>query len=113
VFVRILKFTFFQESSKDQVRKLVRKLAEYVKKYAKPVLDGHHEIFEKMRILRKDKSDAYIREVELQNIREKADIAWKQKDYAKFVELYNPVKDDLTLAEGKKLDYAQKKLHAD
>jgi hypothetical protein len=107
-----LRFTFFQASSKDQIQILVRKLAEYVKKYAKPILDGHYEIFEKLEILRKNNSDAYIREAELQNIRERADIAWKQKDYVKFIELYNQVKDGLTSIEGKKLDYARKKLRA-
>ena len=108
-----LKFTFFQASNKDQIQVLVRKLPEYVKKYAKPILDGHYEIFEKLQILRKNKSDAYIREAELRNIRERGDIAWKQKDYVKFIELYNQVKDGLTSIEGKKLDYARKKLRAD
>lgn len=108
-----LRFTFFQASSKDQVQIFVRKLAEYVKKYAKPILDGHYEIFEKLEILRKNKSDAYIREAELRNIREMADVAWKQKEYTKFVELYNPVKDGLTSIERKKLDYARKKLRVD
>jgi hypothetical protein len=108
-----LGFTFFQASSKEQVHILVRQLAAYVKKYAKPILDGHYEIFDKLEILRKNKSDAYIREAELRNIRERADIAWKQKDYAKFIELYNQVKDGLTSIEGKNLDYARKKLGAE
>lgn len=107
-----LKFTFFQASSKDQVQILVRKLAGYVKRYAKPILDGDYGIFEKIRILRKNKSDTYIREIDLRNIREMADIAWRQKDYVKFVELYNQVKDALTSIEAKKLDYARKKLRA-
>jgi hypothetical protein len=108
-----LKFTFFQASCKSQVQVLVRKLADYVRSYAKPILDGDYGIFEKLQNLRQMKSEAYIREMNLRNIREMADIAWRQKDYAKYVDLYNSVKDNLTSIEVKKLHYALKKIQAD
>jgi hypothetical protein len=106
-----LKFTFFQSSNKDQIKILVRKLAEYVKIYAGPILNGDLKILEKVQILQKEKSDAYIKEMNLRHIREMADAAWKQKDYVKFVGLYSSVEDDLTPAEAKKLEYARKKLY--
>ena len=106
-----LKFTFFQSRSKDLIKKLLQKLAEYVKSYAGPILSGDLKILEKVEILQKEKSDAYIKEMNLRPIREMANMAWKQKDYVKFVGLYGPVEDDLTPVEAKKLEYARKKLY--
>jgi hypothetical protein len=106
-----LKFTFFQSHSKDVIKKLLRKLAEYVKSYAGPILNGDLEMLEKVQTLRKEKSDAYIKEMNLRPIREMAAVAWKQKDYVKFVGLYGPVEDDLTPVEAKKLEYARKKVY--
>jgi hypothetical protein len=107
-----LKFTFFQSSNRDQIKILVRKLAEYVKSYAGPILNGDLKILKKVQILQKEKSDAYIKEMNFRHIREMADVAWKQKDYVKFVGLYSPVEGDLTSVEAKKLEYARKKLYA-
>ena len=103
-----LKFTFFQSSNKDQIKILVRKLAEYVKNYAGPILNGDLAILEKVQILQKEKSDAYIKEMDLRHIRERADIAWKQKDYVKFLEIYSSVEYDLTLVEAKKSNTLEK-----
>jgi hypothetical protein len=104
-----LKFTFFQSSNKDQIKILLKRLAEFVKNYAGEILNGNIEILNKVQILRQEKSDAYIKEMNLRPIREMADVAWKQKDYVKFVGLYRPVEDDLTPVEAKKLEYARKK----
>jgi hypothetical protein len=106
-----LKFTFFQTSNKDQIKILLKRLAEYVKNYAGAILRGEVEILKKIQILREEKSDAYIKEMNLRHIREMADVAWKQKDYVKFVGLCSPVEDDLTPVEAKKLEYARKKLY--
>jgi hypothetical protein len=108
-----LKFTFFQSSNKDQIKVLLKKLAAYVRDYASEILNGNLGILMRVQMLQQEKSDAYIKEMNLRHIREKADIAWRQKDYIKFVELYNPVEEDLTSVEVKKLEYARKKLCAD
>jgi hypothetical protein len=108
-----LKFTFFQSSDKDVIKKLLGKLAEYVKNYAEPMLNGDLEMLEKVQALRKEKSDAYIKEMNLRPIREMADIAWRQRDYVKFVGLYSSVEDDLTSVELKKLEYARKKIYSE
>jgi hypothetical protein len=108
-----LKFTFFQSSNKDQIKVLLKKLAAYVRDYAGEILNGNLEILMRVQMLQQEKSDAYIKEMNLRHIREKADVAWRQKDYIKLVELYNPVAEDLTSVEVKKLEYARKKLCAD
>jgi hypothetical protein len=107
-----LGFTFFQASTRERVQMLVPKLAEYVKEYAKPILEGNLQIFERLHDLRHKKSEEYIKDMRLSQIREEAEKVWHKKDYAKLVELYNSMKDDLTPVEVKKLEYAQKHLHS-
>jgi len=107
-----LRYTFFQASTQERIKKLVPKLAEYVRKYAKSIFEGDTEIFEKLAELRSKKSNEYIKEMRLSGIREEAERVWHKKDYAKLVELYDSMKDDLTLVEIKKLEYAQKHLRS-
>jgi hypothetical protein len=106
-----LKFTFFQASNKTQVQRLLQKLAEYVQMYAKPILEGDYEIFKKLQILRQKKSDAFIKDMNLTKSREIAEIAWKEKNYSKVIEIYESIKGDLSSIESKKLSYAMKQLH--
>ncbi len=47
-------------------------------------------------------------QVDLGHAREKLDAAWHAKDYAKVVELLDPLHADLTPVELKKLEYAEK-----
>jgi hypothetical protein len=106
-----LGFTFFQASTHERVQMLVPKLAEYVREYARPIFEGDSKIFESLSNLRRKKSEDLIREMRLSQIRDKATTAWHKKDYAKLIELYNSMKDDLTQVEIKKLEYAKKHLH--
>ena len=48
-----------------------------------------------------------MREGNLRVVRSKADAAWQAKDYAQVVELYGPIREDLTEVEAKKLAYAE------
>jgi hypothetical protein len=105
-----LGFTFFQASTRERVQMLVPKLAEYVREYARPIFEGNLSIFESLHNLRSKKSEEYIKEMYLSQIREEAENAWHEKNYAKLVELYSSMKDDLTSVEVKKLQYAQKHL---
>jgi hypothetical protein len=54
-------------------------------------------------------SEAYAREVELAHAREALDAAWQARDYAKVVELLEPLRDDLTPSERQKLDIAKRR----
>jgi hypothetical protein len=49
----------------------------------------------------------YAKEVNLSAVRPKAEAAWHAKDYAQVVELYGPIREDLTEVEAKKLAYAR------
>jgi len=102
-------FTFFQASTKERVMKYVPKLAEYVKHYAVDALLGDHNIFTQLEELRERKSQQYLKEIEVKRIREKAGIAWREKNFEEFTKLYDTVQDKLTPAEKAKLRYARKK----
>jgi hypothetical protein len=107
-----LKFTFFQASTRDRIQMLVPKLAEYVREYAKPILNGDIQLFDKLHDLRQRKSDSYLKDMKLRRIREKAEIAWHEKNYSELIALYKSMRDDLSQVEAKKLEYAQKRLQS-
>jgi hypothetical protein len=107
-----LRFTFFQASTRERVRNLIPKLAEYVREYARPILEGDTNIFQSLQALRSKKSEEFMRNMFLSHIREESEKAWRKKDYAKLVELYNSMKGDLTTLELKRLEYVEKRLHS-
>lgn len=52
----------------------------------------------------------FAKEVLLDQVKPAAEAAFRAKDYAKAVNLYESVRDDLTPVELKKLNYAKKQL---
>lgn len=102
--------TFFQASKTDRVQMLVPRLAELVKKYAGSALIGKSITFKELEDLRSRRSKELHKAMELRWIRQKVDEAWRKKDYANVVELYKPVRKDLTSSESKKFEYAEKQL---
>ncbi|HWO00298.1 MAG TPA: hypothetical protein VNS63_13625 [Blastocatellia bacterium] len=103
-------YTFFQASSAERVKQFVPKVADLIKHYAKSALEGDPTTFKRLADLRWAKSRAREKQETLIRTREKASEAWSKKDYLKVIELFDPVRDDLTPAEIKKLEYAKKHL---
>jgi hypothetical protein len=101
-------YTFLQASTAARVSEYVPKLADFVKKSAAPALEGDTDIFRQLAEKRSEKSDELLKEWHLSDVREKADIAWQEKNYAKLADLYESIREELTPAEAKKLDYAKK-----
>jgi hypothetical protein len=54
-----------------------------------------------------------MKRLEMGNVRNEAEIAWREKNYERLVDLFEPVASDLTPSEIKKLDYAKRKLGSD
>ena len=103
-------YNFFQVSDREGVQKFVPRLAELVRKYADLALRGNQEFFRRLREMQTQKSDLFLKEMRLEQIRPKVEIAWREKNYRKAVELYESVHNDLSSLELQKLDYARKKL---
>lgn len=103
-------YAFFQASNADKVKKYVPKLASLVEKYAGFALEGDTTVFRQLAAKVLEKSNKLIKEWNISDVREKADRAWREKNYAKVAELYAPIQEELTPAEAKKLAYAKKHL---
>lgn len=101
--------SFCQASNKEGVEKCVSKIAGLVRQHAVNALKGDRSTFELLFDIQHQKSDRYIKSMELERMREKAEEAWHSKKYHEVVKTYEPFKGDLTPSEMKKLEYARKK----
>lgn len=101
-------FTPFQTSNVEGVKKFVSIMADLVKKYAIDAILGDKNFFKKLAEARAKWFNQYMANMKLDNIRPKAGIAWKEKNYKGFVELYSTIpKEYLTRSEEKKIEYAR------
>jgi hypothetical protein len=97
----------FQVDSREGVEEFVPKLAALVTKYAAPFLRGDAAAFGSALEFQSERWKEYVKGVNFSQVRWKAEAAWQAKDYAQVVDLYGPVRDDLTEVEAKKLTYAE------
>jgi hypothetical protein len=100
----------FQVSSRKGVQEFVPKLAALVKKHATSFLRADGAAFDSASEIQSERARDYAKGVNLSQVRRKAEAAWHAKDYAQVVDLYSPVRDDLTEVEAKKLTYAQQQV---
>jgi hypothetical protein len=100
----------FQVTSRQGVEKFVPQLANLVKKYGPPFLCDDDTAYRSLRKAHVLATKTYEKEIKLRHIREKAEVAWRTKNYKKIVELFEPVRGDLTNIEAKKLAYSKKKV---
>lgn len=103
-------YTFFQASTAERIRRFVPKLAEYVRKYAAAALIGDPITYDALREIQWRRSEMYLKEMRLSQIRPEADRAWRAKDYVRLVKLYSSIQESLTPSERKRLEYARKHL---
>jgi hypothetical protein len=100
----------YQITKPELISKYISQLAELVKKYAVSALIGDRVFFEQLSSSQLRKSEEYIKDMKLTEVRTKGEVAWREKNYKQVVELYGSVEGDLTLSERKKLEYARRKL---
>lgn len=101
------RHVMFQTNTRDGIQESVPRLASLVKKYAVPLLRNEDSAWGKALQLQAHRWNEYINEVNMTAMREKADAAWRKKDYVRVVELYDAVRQNLTEVEAKKLAYAE------
>ncbi|MCP4115566.1 MAG: hypothetical protein GY737_09200 [Desulfobacteraceae bacterium] len=102
--------TFFQiTNSSNSLERFVKRLADYLKTHAQDLLDGSDESFNLVADFREKECEAYALETDLKYMRSQLDLAWKNNNYKKVVELLAPLKATLKQSELKKLNYALKK----
>ena len=99
---------YYQVSTQEGIKEFVPKMAELIKKYAVNALEGDVSTFEKLEWIQKQRSDKYLKDMELNRIRPKAEEAWHNKRYDEFIRIYEPIQNYISPAEVKKLEYAKK-----
>lgn len=103
----------FQVSSREGVQAFVPKLAKVVEKHAAPFLKGDAAAFDSALEIQSERAKEFAKGVNLSQVRRKAEAAWQVKDYDQVVDLYRPVRDDLTEVEAKKLAYAEQVMNSE
>ncbi|MEA3347328.1 MAG: hypothetical protein U9Q21_04510 [Candidatus Auribacterota bacterium] len=98
---------FFQASTKKDARYCIQELSKLVKQNGGLALKGDHSAFVHLDRIREDLGSKQQREYELRQIRKEAQEFWKKKKYARLIDLYSSIFDDLTQSEIKKLIYAR------
>lgn len=102
------KNVFFQASTASGVKKCISNMADLVNQYAKGALVCDKLLYERLKLLQKQRSDILINEMELRRIRSKAEKFWKDKNYEQYIKLFEGSQKELSSIELKKLEYAKK-----
>jgi hypothetical protein len=103
----------FQVSSREGVQQFVPKLADLVRRYGVPFIQGDSSAYTEVLEARSRAARNYERQVQLDDLRRRVEIAWNSKDFAGVVELYGSIGPDMTSVESKRLAYAEKQVRAD
>lgn len=101
------RHVMFQVSSPEGVREFVPKIARLVQKYAIPFIKGDATAYREALEARTRAAAEYVKQVNVRQVRSKAEAAWSGKDYAQVAELYGRMRDRLSEVESKKLAYAE------
>jgi hypothetical protein len=100
--------TYFQASNAQAVRRCVGAIADLVASHYGAVLMGDRTVLERVAAYRSEKNQAYEKQALQRPVREAADKAWRAKDYENVQRLYSSIRNDLSLVERKRLDYAER-----
>jgi hypothetical protein len=102
----------FQVSSPEGVQRFVPKLADLLRRYGQPFLRADTNAYTEVLEARSRATRDYERQVQLDDLRKRAEVAWNSKDFAGVVDLYGSVGSDVTSVESKRLAYAEKQVRA-
>jgi len=97
----------------DEIARGVSKLASQFAGYVNAGLFDDPKLFEHLRYVSDHRLREYAEEIELSDVRKKLDAAWLGKNYARVVDLLEPVRAKLTPSELGKLDFAKKNIGQD
>jgi len=100
--------TYFQASSSPVVRRCIETIADLVTRHYQQVLMGDREALDRIAAHTAEKAHMLEKEAVQRRVRGAAEKAWRAKNYAKVRELYESIRDDLSLVERKRLEYAEK-----
>jgi hypothetical protein len=107
---KLAEYRDYGAHTAEDVAEGVRGLAARFRRYVDAGILDDAGFFERLRESHKAAVDDYWKKGELTQARRELDAAWHAKNYAKVVEVLEPLRADLTSTELKKLEYAKKEL---
>ncbi|MGH8647514.1 MAG: hypothetical protein ACREX4_24865 [Gammaproteobacteria bacterium] len=102
--------TFYQASTSHVIAELVPRLADLVKNFGRRALSGDRVLYKALEHAHSAWFEEYQKETMLMQIRRQVVDAWQARDFHRVVQLLEPVMQDLTPAEVRKLEYARSRL---
>jgi hypothetical protein len=87
----------------------VDRLVKLVTQYGEPALRGAPDCFDQLRHQQSSWSERYALDVLEQQVRPKAELAFRESRYREAADLYERIRERLSAAELKKLDIARKR----
>ena len=103
-------YSGFSATSYTNLCKCLPKLASFLEECGAACLRGEAQAYVKMYVRRRESAARSRRGEQISQIREAAAMAWRNRDYARFVELYGEFEGELTVTERKKLAYCRKRV---
>jgi hypothetical protein len=97
----------FQVAEESRLEPFLEKLAEDMRAHAQPALSGNRMYFRRLEAFRHAQSQAYMREMRLQQVRSEAEKAWRKRELNKVINLYASIENDLSESEKGRLTYAR------
>ena len=97
----------FQVADESRLEPFLEELATKVSIHAAPALAGDRMYFRRLKTFRSAQSEAYMREMELRQVRSEAENAWREGNFREVARLYMSIERDLSKSEKAKLAYAR------
>jgi hypothetical protein len=96
----------------EQISRGVSKLASQFAGYVNAGLFDDPKLFEHLRDVSDRRSRERAEEIELADVRQKLEAAWRERNYAEVVNLLEPMRAELTGSELKKLEFSRSQLRS-
>lgn len=103
-------YSFFQANESEALSNCVSRLAHLLSLYSIDLLKNNKFSFKRLSDFREKECSRYELDTKLTHVKAEVRMAWKNDDYLRVVELYQPVKEIISTAEKKKLAFAQKQI---
>lgn len=94
----------------EGVEEGVRRLASLLRRYAAAGLFDDPDLFVRLERQRSAWKLNLARDLNLTQLRQKLDAAWRSRDYARVIDLLEPMRSELTSTELKKLEFATQEM---
>lgn len=102
-------YRYAATTTPEGINAALEELSSLMKQHGREAIEGNPKFFSMLENQRKLWSEEYALDVLSEQLRQKADEAFRQKDYAKAADLYSRIRKRLSPAELKKFSLAEKR----